>query len=76
MTTQTPSPTDNDRLSRLEGGFEQMNERFSNLEREFGQFRGEVHNELGRLRSIIFTGFGVTWASMIGGFIAILTLNT
>ena len=60
MTTQTPTPSDNERLSRLEGVVEQILVRLDSLERS-------VDN----LRIILFTGFGLMWATMVGGFTAV-----
>ena len=60
MTTQTPTPSDNERRSRLEGVVEQILVRLDSLERS-----------LDNLRIILFTGFGLMWATMVGGFTAV-----
>ena len=65
MTTQTLATTDNERLSRLEGIVEQMNQRLP-----------EIRSQLNSQRSLFFTGMGIMWATMVGGFIAILTFNS
>ena len=65
MTTQTPTPSDNERLSRLEGIVEQMNQRLP-----------EIRSQLNSQRPLFFTGMGIMWATMVGGFIAILTFNS
>ena len=64
MTTQA-SPIDNERLSRLEGIVEQMNRPLL-----------EIQSQLNSQRSLFFTGMGIMWATMVGGFIAILTFNS
>ncbi len=63
MTTQT-SPADNEHISHLEGVVEQILARLDSLERGVDS-----------LRSLMFKGFGLLWATMVGGFIAILTIN-
>ena len=107
MTTQT-SPTDNERLARLEGIGEQMNERlnamdgrFDSIERRFESVDARfdsierivaemntamregfdrIHQELRSQRNNFLTALIITWASMLGGFVAIfvgiLTLNS
>ena len=50
MTTQT-QPADEQRLSRLEGAYEQMNERFGELARSQEAFRAEVNGRFDALRS-------------------------
>ena len=62
MTTRTPS-TDNERLARLEGAFEQMNERIADIQTQMRSLRS-------LFITLLFAGFGIMWASMIGGFIA------
>ncbi len=66
MTTQTP-PTDNERLARLEGIVEQIGERLDSLERRLDN----LERSLDSLRNFMFMGFGLLWATMVGGFIAI-----
>jgi tetrahydromethanopterin S-methyltransferase subunit B len=42
-----------ERMARIEGIVEQMNERLNHLETLLGQFRGEVESEIGSLRGEI-----------------------
>ena len=83
MTTQTQ--TTEERLSKLEGAYEQVNERLGDLSR--GQdalreqirqveanLRAEVKDEIRGVRTEIRTVLlllGALWASMVGGFIAL-----
>ncbi len=69
MTTQTPTPppTDNERLSRLEGIVEQIVIRLDGFERRLDG----VESRLDSLRTMMFMGFGFLWASTMAGFIAI-----
>ena len=71
MTTQA-SPIDNERLARLEGGFEQIAVRLGSIERRLDNLERSLDN----LRIILFTGFGLMWTTMVAGFIAILTFNS
>ena len=64
MTTQT-TPTDNERLARLEGIVEQFGERLDSIERRLDSLRN-------LFITLLFAGFGIMWATMVGGFIAIL----
>ncbi len=66
MTTQT-TPTDNERLARLEGIVEQIVERLDSIERRLDNLERSLDN----LRNLTFIGFGLLWATMVGGFIAI-----
>ena len=64
MTTQTPTPTDNERLARLEGIVGEMNTAMNaGFER--------IHQELRSQRNNFLTALIITWASMLAGFIAI-----
>ncbi len=60
MTTQTPSTEE--RLSRLEGAYEQVNERL-----------GDLRSEVNTLRNTMLLLMGGVWATMVGGFIALFT---
>ena len=78
MTTQTP--TTEERLSRLEGAYEQVNERLGDLRTDVSSLRSEMNerlNELARrqdnFRNTVVLLVGGVWATMIGGFIAIFT---
>ena len=73
MTTQTPSPTDNERLRGLEGEVRQMNLRFSDLASRLTDGQNNLQSQINNLRLIVFAGFGLIWATMVGGFIAILS---
>ena len=89
MTTQTPTPTDNERLGTLEGTVSQMSERMSDMQSHMNSHSAEnnaafdrlhndvtrLHNDINNLRTLMFMGFGLMWATMVGGFIAILTIN-
>ena len=66
MTTQT-QPTDEQRLSRLEGAFEQMNERFGELARSQEAFRVEVNGRIDALRSDMDAGFDKLRSEMASG---------
>lgn len=74
MTTQTTE----ERVSRLEGAYEQVNERLSDLRAELHEQIGSVRTEVGALRSEMNSRFNALllmiaglWATMIGGFIAL-----
>ena len=67
MTTQA-APEITERVSRLEGAYEQVNERL----RDLAESVKDIRSELGSLKTtIIVIGAGV-WASTVGGFIALL----
>ena len=79
MTTQTPSTEE--RLSRLEGAYEQVSERLGDLRSDVNTLREEMRLGLESLRADIrsFRGnmlllMGGVWTTMIGGFIAMATL--
>ena len=85
MTTQTP--TTEERVSRLEGAYEQVNERLADLRTDVNSLRGEMNERLGEMnerlndlarrqdnfRNTMLLLVGGVWATMIGGFIAIFT---
>ncbi len=74
MTTQTPATEE--RLSRLEGAYEQvnerlgdMNERLNNLERGQEALRADISS----LRNTILLAFAGAWVTTVGGLIALFT---
>ena len=81
MTTQAV-PDIPERVSRLEGAYEQVNERLRDLTEALQSLRAEMHSEIGSLRAelgslkttIIVIG-GAVWASTVGGFIALLVTD-
>lgn len=83
MTTQTTPPTDNERIAHLEGLVEQIvarldsiERRLDNLEARLDSLQSRLDGRIDSLRNLMFMGFGLLWATMVGGFIAILTFNT
>ena len=72
MTTQTqPQPTAEERLSRLEGAYEQVNERLNDLTQSMNSLRSEMNSRINNLYIII----GGSWASLMGAIIASNFLN-
>ncbi len=78
MTTQTP--TTEERLSRLEGAYEQVNERLADLRADMNERLSELAGGQAALRSEMNSRFntllvllGGVWATTVGGFIAIFT---
>lgn len=82
MTTQ-PAATIEQRVSRLEGAYEQVNERLGDLTQAVASFRTELRAEMqegqAALRSDMNRQFhtvlvllGTSWATTLGGIIAIL----
>ena len=85
MTTQTPATEE--RLSRLEGAYDQVNERLGDLARGQTALREEIHqgdatlreeirglrSEMNSLRNTMLLLIGGVWATMVGGFIALFT---
>jgi Na+-transporting NADH:ubiquinone oxidoreductase subunit NqrC len=70
MTTRT-APEITERVSRLEGAYDQVNERL----RDLAESVKDIRSELGSLKTtIIVIGAGV-WASTVGGFIALLVTD-
>ena len=55
------------RVSRLEGAYEQVNERLGDLTQGVASFRAETNSRFNTLLAAI----GITWATMVGGFIAL-----
>ena len=74
MTTQaTPGITE--RVSRLEGAYEQVNERLRDLTESVKALRSEMYSEIGNLKTTIIVIVGAVWASTVGGFIALLVTD-
>ena len=74
MTTQaTPGITE--RVSRLEGAYEQVNERLRDLTESVKALRSEMYSEIGNLKTTIIVIGGAVWASTVGGFIALLVTD-
>ncbi len=74
MTTQT-TPDIPGRVSRLEGAYEQVNERLHDLTEAVKDVRAEikdVRSEVGSLKTTLIVIGGAMWASTVGGFIALL----
>ena len=76
MTTQETQDTD--RLSKLEGAYEQMNQRFNDLRadvnerfNELARGQAALRAEVGSLKTTIIVVGGAMWASTVGGFIAL-----
>ena len=70
MTTRA-APEITERVSKLEGAYEQVNERL----RDLAESVKDIRSELGSLKTtIIVIGAGV-WASTVGGFIALLVTD-
>ena len=73
MTTQTPAIEE--RVSRLEGAYEQVNERLGDLTQSLATFRSEMNERLSEINSRFNTMLvllGALWATTLGGIIAIL----
>ena len=78
MTTQIP--TTEERLSRLEGAYEQANERLGDLRSDMNERLGDLAQGQATLRSEMNGSFntmlvllGGVWATTVGGFIALFT---
>ena len=85
MTTQTPSTEE--RLSRLEGAYEQVSERLGDLRSEMNALREEVQRgqealrsemnalraDINSFRSNMLLLMGGVWATVVGGLIALFT---
>lgn len=77
MTTR-PANVMDQRVSRLEGAYEQVNERLSDLSQAIVGLRADLHNEIRSLRAemnsrfnILLVLIGTLWATTVGGFIAL-----
>lgn len=78
MTTQTPATEE--RLSRLEGAYEQVNERLGDLRADMNERLNELaggqaalRSEVNSLRNTMLLLIGGVWATTVGGFIALFT---
>lgn len=78
MTTQTPATEE--RLSRLEGAYEQVNERLGDLRADMNERLSELaggqaalRSEVNSLRNTMLLLVGGVWATTVGGFIALFT---
>lgn len=74
MTTQTPATEE--RLSRLEGAYEQVNERLADMNERLNELaRGQdtLRSEMNSLRNTMLLLIGGVWATVVGGFIALFT---
>ena len=78
MTTRTPATEE--RLSRLEGAYEQVNERLGDLRADMNERLNELAQGQATLRSEMNSRFntlllliGGVWATTAGGFIALFT---
>ena len=65
MTTQA-QPTAEERLSRLEGGYEQVNERLNDLTQAINSLRSETNARFNNLYIIM----GGSWVSLMAAVIA------
>lgn len=74
MTTQA-TPDITERVSRLEGAYEQVNERLRDLTESVKALRSEMYSEIGNLKTTIIVIGGAVWASTVGGFIALLVTD-
>ena len=81
MTTQA-TPDITERVSRLEGAYEQVTERLRDLTEALQSLRAEmrseitsVRGEIGSLKTTIIVIGGAVWASTVGGFIALLVAD-
>lgn len=70
MTTQA-APDITERVSRLEGAYEQVNERL----RDLAESVKALHSEMGSLKTTIIVIGGAVWASTVGGFIALVVTD-
>ena len=65
MTTQTPSTEE--RLSRLEGAYEQVSERLNELARGMSDLRSDMNSRF----NVILVLLGGVWATVVAGFITL-----
>ncbi len=76
MTTQSAA-TVPQRVSRLEGAYEQVNERLGDIDRRLESLRAETNqrfNEMNQRFNVHLVLIGGLWATTIGGFAALATL--
>ncbi len=71
MTTQ-PAATIEQRVSRLEGAYEQVNERLGDLTQAVASLRTELRSDMNRQFHTVLVLLGTSWATTLGGIIAIL----
>ena len=74
MTTQTPATEE--RLSRLEGAYEQVNERLGDLRADvnrLAQGQEALRSEMNSRFNAMLLLIGGVWATVVGGFIALFT---
>lgn len=76
MTSQAQPKTE-ERLSRLEGGYEQVNERLNDLTQAINSLRSEVSSEVNSFRAEVNARFnnmyiimGGSWVSLMAAIIA------
>ena len=69
--TSRATPDITERVSRLEGAYEQVNERL----RDLTESVKALHSEMGSLKTTIIVIGGAVWASTVGGFIALLVTD-
>ena len=77
MTTQA-APNITERVSRIEGAYEQVNERLRDIVESIQDIRADVgglRTELSNLKTTIIVIGGAMWASTVGGFIALLVTD-
>ena len=79
MTTQ-PADTLEQRVSRLEGAYEQVNERMGDLTQRLESLRAETNQGFASIRAdlnsrfnILLVLIGALWATTVAGFIALFT---
>ncbi len=74
MTTQTPSTEE--RLSRLEGAYEQVNERLGDMNERLNELaRGQdaLREDINSFRNTMLVLIGGAWVTTVGGLIALFT---
>ncbi len=78
MTTETPSTEE--RLSRLEGAYEQVSERLGDLRSDMNERLNELargqealREDMNSFRNNMLLLIGGVWATVVGGLIAIFT---
>ena len=67
-----------DRLSRLEGAYDQGDQRLTNVERSIDALRTEVKSQISGLRTEVISRLnnmyalmGLTWATIVAGIITL-----
>ena len=74
MTTQA-TPDIPERVSRLEGAYEQVTRAYHERLRDLTESVKALHSETGSLKTTIIVIGGAVWASTVGGFIALLVTD-